>query len=57
MWSHVSVGQNGKMTDLGALPGDSQSSVAALNDRGQIIGTSKSRNGRTRLVLWARQSS
>lgn len=34
------VWQNGKMTDLGALPGDVYSSVQAINARGQIIGRS-----------------
>ena len=31
---------NGQMTDLGALPGDGASAGAALNARGQVIGTS-----------------
>ncbi len=59
------VWQNGKMTDLGALPGDVYSSVQAINARGQIIGRSypksaKSYNGDSfefawetgRAVLW-----
>src|SRR5207302_4587432 len=37
---HAFLYENGIMTDLGTLPGDTSSSAAAINDRGQIVGTS-----------------
>jgi len=34
------VWARGRLTDLGVLPGDTDSSVVAMNDRGQIVGIS-----------------
>jgi probable HAF family extracellular repeat protein len=42
----------GKMTDLGGLRGFADSQAVAINDRGQIIGTSGSSDGPHRAFLW-----
>jgi probable HAF family extracellular repeat protein len=47
------VWQNGTMTLLGTLPGDLSSGALAINQRGEIIGTSTSKTGATHAVLWA----
>lgn len=45
------VWQNGMMTDLGTLGGPS-SFAAAINDHGQIVGSSTTKTGQTHAVLW-----
>jgi probable HAF family extracellular repeat protein len=45
--SHAFAWANGSITDLGTLPGHSTSAATAINDNGQIIGSST-----TRAVLW-----
>lgn len=57
--THAASWQNGKVTDLGTLPGRTQSSAVAVNDRGLIIGSSFNRVGeygerkaRMRAFLW-----
>jgi len=42
--------QNGKMTDLGALPGDLASDGGAINNRGQIVGVSHGNSSQTAFV-------
>ena len=37
---HAFLWQNGVMTDLGVLPGDEDSGAAAINNLGQIVGSS-----------------
>ena len=37
---HAFLWQNGVMTDLGLLPGDEDSGAAAINNAGQIVGSS-----------------
>lgn len=49
--SHAFVWENGKMTDLGTLPGGRWSQAVAINNRGQILGWS-SNSGQTHIVLW-----
>src|SRR5207248_2690079 len=45
--------ENGKLTNLGTLPGDNFSTVVALNDFGQIIGTSENvASGTTHFFIW-----
>src|SRR5262249_20647602 len=59
-FSHAFLWQNGGMQDLGVLPGCSVSAAAAINDYGQVVGTSEgdTRNdgsgasGRIHAVLW-----
>jgi probable HAF family extracellular repeat protein len=48
------VWENGKMRDLGALPGDRDVSAVSINDRGWIIGTSSpgTRGGGEQAFLW-----
>jgi probable HAF family extracellular repeat protein len=46
-WNH------GTMTDLGTLPGGTNSSGAAINDRGQVAGGSDTASGQNHAVLWS----
>jgi len=43
-----------QMTDLGTLPGDSDSRALAVNNAGQVVGYSNTPNGIVRAVLWDR---
>ena len=47
--------QNGKMTDLGAFPGDLASDAVAINNRRQIVGVSHSNSTQTAFSLAERQ--
>lgn len=59
-YKHAFLWQNGRMQDLGVLPGCSWSAATAINDYGQVVGTSEgeTRNdgsgasGRIHAVLW-----
>ena len=44
--------ERGRPIDLGTLPGDLQSEAAAINYRGQIVGSSSDQNGNSRPFLW-----
>jgi probable HAF family extracellular repeat protein len=44
--------QDGRITNLGTLPGFSTSTPTAINDKGQIVGFAIAANGRRRAVLW-----
>ncbi len=44
-YTHAFSYANGKMTDLGTLPGGFSSSAAAVNDSGQIVGDADTQNG------------
>jgi probable HAF family extracellular repeat protein len=44
--------KNGKVRDLGHLPGDCSSEAFAINSRDQVIGTSLACNGDFRSFLW-----
>jgi probable HAF family extracellular repeat protein len=44
--------KNGKVRDLGHLPGDCSSEAFAINSRDQVIGTSVACNGDFRSFLW-----
>ena len=56
--------QNGKMVDLGTRqaapgalhPGDGHHTVHAINERGQIIGASQTREGKLHAILWQNRS-
>lgn len=50
------VWENGKMTDLGTL-GGANSFAAAINDHGQIVGSSTTRAGQIHAVIWTPRSS
>ena len=51
--THAFVWENGSMTDLGTLPGGEAFSVAyAINDAGQIVGTSLNESGGNSAFLW-----
>jgi probable HAF family extracellular repeat protein len=50
--SHAFVSENHVMTDLGVLPGGTESNAVALNDHGQIVGWSTTKNGQKHAVLW-----
>ncbi len=49
----VSWDNNGDITDLGTLPGDDDSAASAINDLGEIVGTSNGANG-GHAVTWNR---
>jgi RHS repeat-associated protein len=54
---HAFVWQNGVSTDLGALAGFPQSSVArAINDGGQVVGSSTSATGDYHAFIWTQSS-
>ena len=38
--AHAFLWQNGRMRDLGTLPGESNSGATAINERGQVVGSS-----------------
>lgn len=44
--------ENGMIVDLGALPGDTQSFASAVNEAGQIVGSSSTSLQQGRAVLW-----
>ena len=44
--------QNGAMSDLGTLPGDFGSLASAINDQGQVVGTSFDASGNLRGFIW-----
>jgi len=50
--SQAFVWQNGRMSDLGTLPGDRESAAHGINERGQIVGVSTSRRGEEHAVVW-----
>lgn len=49
---HAFVWENGRMTDLGTLPGGKESQALAINNQGQIIGWSETKTGSQHAVLW-----
>lgn len=49
---HAFVWQDGKMTDLGTLPGGESSGAVAINDEGQVVGTSAAEAGARHAVKW-----
>ena len=49
---HAFFWENGKLTDLGTLPGDRSSAATALNNHNQIVGVSTSKSGQQHAVLW-----
>ena len=50
---HALFLEDGRMVDLGVLPGDNVSRALGINDRRQIVGTSGNLStGRSRAVLW-----
>jgi probable HAF family extracellular repeat protein len=49
---HAVLWAGGKLTDLGGLPRYPDSRAVAINNRGQVVGMSKTFNGRTRGFLW-----
>jgi probable HAF family extracellular repeat protein len=51
---HAFVWQDGVMTDLGVLPGDTQSCAEGVNNAGQVVGLSYEVDTRRRAVLWQR---
>jgi probable HAF family extracellular repeat protein len=52
-FTHAVSWQNGKVTDLGTLPGDASSYAFGINNAGQIVGQSCAADGVTcRAVLW-----
>lgn len=52
--SHAFLWQDGVMTDLGALPGDTNSRAMAINDQGQIVGESiKANNSNARAFIYS----
>ena len=50
--NHAFIWQNGVMTDLGTLQGDTHSEAYALNENGQVVGTSETALGPTHAFLW-----
>src|SRR5437667_2873160 len=52
--SHVFLYRAGRLTDLGILPGGTQSYAYAINNLGQAVGASDSSPGAQRAVLFER---
>ena len=50
--THAFLWQKGVMTDLGTLPGDSNSIAFDINEKGQIVGISCDMNFNCRPFLW-----
>jgi probable HAF family extracellular repeat protein len=50
--THAFLWQNGVITDLGTLPGDTSSYAYGINDPGQVVGQSCDQNGNCRAFLW-----
>jgi probable HAF family extracellular repeat protein len=50
--SHLFLWQKGRKTDLGPLPGSADGDVAAINNRGQIVGDSSAVKGGQHAFLW-----
>ena len=46
--------ENGRMRNLGVLPGDARSDAIAINERGQVIGSSYAKSGARQAFLWQR---
>lgn len=51
---HAFIWQDGVMSDLGVLPGDTQSCADGVNNVGQVVGSSYPVSIRRRAVLWQR---
>jgi probable HAF family extracellular repeat protein len=49
---HAFFWENGRMTDLGTLPGGKFSTAVAISERGQIVGYSGTKQGGPHAVLW-----
>ena len=49
-----SAQQQLSITDLGTLPGGTFSQAFAINNRGQIVGTSFTASGELHAVLWSK---
>jgi probable HAF family extracellular repeat protein len=54
--THAFLWQDGNMTDLGTLPGDTSSFAYGINDSGQVVGQSCDQDGNCRAFLWQRGS-
>src|SRR5947209_2092318 len=50
-WLSSAVAQRYTVTDLGTLPGDSESEARGISNVGQIVGTSSGQSG-SRAFLW-----
>lgn len=50
--THGFLYQDGVLTDLGTLPGETESYAVAINDRGEIAGISFTFFGQSHLVIW-----
>ena len=50
------IWESGKIIDLGTLPGGNQSEAAAINNHGQIVGTSQTKSDSTHAVMWTLRS-
>lgn len=51
--THAFLWKDGRMTDLGTLPGGGNSHALAINNRGQVVGDSTTAHGERHAVLWA----
>jgi probable HAF family extracellular repeat protein len=49
---HAFLWERGVMKDLGTLPGGTVSGAFAINERGQVVGSSRVANGETHAALW-----
>jgi probable HAF family extracellular repeat protein len=52
--THAFLWEKGKMTDLGTLPGGDYGIAGSINDRGQVVGLSKTASGEFHAFLWSK---
>ena len=51
---HAFLWEDGQMTDLGTLPGRSESVAFDINSRGQVVGSGTTASGEEHAVLWSK---
>jgi probable HAF family extracellular repeat protein len=53
--SHAVLWQNGRIHDLGTIPGGSYSQASSINETGKVVGWSRTSSDSTHAVLWQKR--